>query len=142
MCWSRCCSVQGQGMSKSKSTAKRQAAAILANPGAFRELSAGPAGGMSAEELAAANQAWARRQARIPATFGTYERYLEAVAAGLLERAPCGTYKQLSERELIQQIEAAKTEPMPPWRPRPEGPSKLCLLALASFYDRDTDDDD
>lgn len=97
---------------------------------------------MSAEELAAANLAWQRRCERIPAKFGSYEGYLQAVENGLFAREPKGHYKQLSERELRQQIEAAKTEPMPPWKPRPEGPSKLCLLALANFYNRDDEDDD
>lgn len=129
-------------MKRGKSTAKRQAAAILANPEAFREPAAGPAGGMTAEELAALNLAWQRRCERIPANFQNYESYLQAVSGGLLEAEPCGTYKQLSERELRQQISAAKTEAFPAWKPRPAGGTKDNTRALAGWYARFHDDDE
>lgn len=129
-------------MKRGKSSAKRQAAAILANPGAFRGPATVPAGGMTGEELDDLNRAWQRRQARVPASFGGYENYLQAVETGLLEREPCGTYKALSESELRKQIAAAKTEPFPAWKPRPAGGTKDNTRALAQWVERFHEDDE
>ena len=114
----------------------------LANPSAFREPAPFQDAGMSPAELAALNQAWRRRCERIPAQFGSYEAYLQAVAEGLFEREPSATYNTLPEAKLLAEIEAAVSVPMPPWKPRPEGGSQQCLMSLALYAERGADNDD
>ena len=99
------------------------------------------AGGMSAHDLADLNRAWRRRCERVPASFGSCTDYMEAVGQGLLEREPAATYNTLSASQLVDEIEAAVSVPMPPWKPRPEGPSEQCLIGLARFAIRDRSDD-
>lgn len=60
--------------------------------------------------------AWERRQQRIPARFGSHSNYFAAVEAGLLEREPVSA-TVVDPYELLTSIRAARSEPMPEWRP-------------------------
>ena len=79
-------------------------------------------------EVREANQDWHRRQTRVPAKFGSHLAYCRAVEEGLLDREPQSTgVETMTLQQIRNAVQRATTEPMPPWKPRPQGPS-LCNI--------------
>jgi hypothetical protein len=79
--------------------------------------------------------AWQRRLDRIPANFGSFERYLSAIGSGLLEQEATSMYNG-SLQKMLGEINSADEVPMPVWTPRPEGPTCFNLMAMRDSFDQ------
>lgn len=90
---------------------------------------------LSKSELIDLDTAWRRREARVPARFGTHLAYLAAVENGLLTTEPQTSGPVPDLQAMQTAIRAMLSEEMPPWQPRPEGPSKHNLIALCGNED-------
>ncbi len=91
---------------------------------------------MTVAELRDLDVAVRRREARVPARFGSYEAYCKAVEQGLLSAEPKATYQVRPLEELQQEIDGMVGEPMPPWAPQPSGPTCFGnLIVLSDEFD-------
>lgn len=94
---------------------------------------------LSKNELIDLDTAWRRREARIPARFGSYTNYLKAVEDRLLEREPVANRQVPDLKSLLDAVECATSEAMPPWKPRPSKQNLSGLMAICNDGDPDED---
>ena len=81
-----------------------------------------------------------RRTERIPARFGSHLAYCDAVEAGLLASEPKPAAVVRSFEELRRDVDAMMSEDMPPWTPRPAGPTCFSAIVLGGGWNDELDE--